>query len=119
MAEDAVNKAVKIGGLTQRECVTETLGIAAPEPGTDSEKIHRSLPYTVGDAVRAVRTEMARTVEDVLARRTRALFLNARASIEAADTVARIIARETSDTDYDADKDVAEFKTVAANYLGF
>ena len=119
MAEDAINKAVKIGGLTQRECVTETLGIAPPELAAGNEKIHRDLPYTVGDVVRALRTEMAQTVEDVLARRTRALFLNARASIEAADTVARIIAYETSRNNYDADKDVAEFKTVAGNYLGF
>ena len=119
MAEDAVNKAVKIGGLPQRQCVTQTLGIAASEPATDSKKIHRDLPYTVADVVRAVRTEMAQTVEDVLARRTRALFLNARAAIEAAEDVARIIASETARTDYDADKDVAEFKAVAGNYLGF
>jgi glycerol-3-phosphate dehydrogenase len=38
--------------------------------------------------------EMARTVEDVLARRTRALFLNAKAACEAAPAVAAIMASE-------------------------
>ena len=47
----------------------------------------------------AVRYEMARTVEDLLARRTRALFLDARAAIEAAPTVADILARELARND--------------------
>ena len=42
----------------------------------------------------AVRKEMARTVEDVLARRTRALFLDARESVKMAPEVAEIMARE-------------------------
>lgn len=42
----------------------------------------------------AARHEMARTLEDVLARRTRALFLNARAAIEMAARAADLLARE-------------------------
>ena len=42
--------------------------------------LHAQLPYTGAEVVWAARHEMARTVEDVLARRTRALFLNARAA---------------------------------------
>ncbi len=118
MAEDAVNKAVQIGRLSVHECVTETLKISSPEPEINSERLHPDLPFTVGDVMRAVQHEMAQTVEDVLARRTRALFLDAAAAVEAADKVAGIIARETSRADYDAETDAAEFKTLAANYLG-
>ncbi len=118
MAEDAVDKAIAVGSLAKRECITERLEIKPPEAENDETPLHPDLPYSVGDVVRAVRTEMAQTVEDVLARRTRALFLNARAAVEATETVARIIANETSSAGYDVDKDVAEFRAVAANYLG-
>lgn len=58
------------------------------------ECLHERLSDQKCAVVWAVREEMARTVEDVLARRTRALFLDARASIEAAPEVARIMAGE-------------------------
>ena len=60
---------------------------------------------------------MAQTIEDVLARRTRALFLNARAAIDSADTVARIIASETSREGYDGESDVKDFIQVASAYF--
>ncbi len=96
MAEDAVDKAVEMSGLALRDPVTEDLAIA----GTDLDvaegngKLHSDLPYTHNDVVRAVRYEMARTVEDVLARRTRSLFLNAKAAIEISPDVAGIMATE-------------------------
>jgi glycerol-3-phosphate dehydrogenase len=59
-----------------------------------AEPLHPALPYVGAEVVWAVREEMARTVEDVLARRTRALFLNARAAIAMAPRVAVLMARE-------------------------
>jgi len=56
--------------------------------------IHPRLPYLLCEVAWAVRNEMARTLEDVLSRRTRALILDARAALECAPTVARVIARE-------------------------
>jgi glycerol-3-phosphate dehydrogenase len=56
--------------------------------------LHPQLPYLKAEVVWAARQEMARTVEDVLSRRTRALLLDARASLEAAPLVARLLARE-------------------------
>ena len=56
--------------------------------------LHPRLPYLKAEVVWAARQEMARTVEDVLSRRTRALLLDARASLEAAPLVARLLARE-------------------------
>ena len=63
-------------------------------PANSGERLHPTLTYTRDDVVRAVRDEMAQTVEDVLARRTRALFLNAQAAIEMAPKVASIMAEE-------------------------
>jgi glycerol-3-phosphate dehydrogenase len=52
------------------------------------------MTYVAGEVIWAVRNEMARTVEDVLARRTRALLLDAKASVEIAPQVAELMARE-------------------------
>ncbi len=57
-----------------------------------SEPLNPQLPFRKVEVIWAVTHEMARTVEDVLARRTRALFLDARASLEAAPEVARLMA---------------------------
>jgi len=56
--------------------------------------MHPRLPYLMCEVAWAVREEMARSVEDVLSRRTRALVLDARAALECAPAVARVIARE-------------------------
>lgn len=119
MAEDTVNEAAILAGLDERPCKTENLrlhgwlknaqvmkpwevyGSDAPairklcrEKNAYTELLHPELPCRVAEIIWAVRMEMARTVEDVLSRRTRALILNARASMEIAPKVARIMARE-------------------------
>jgi len=66
---------------------------------------------------RAARDEMARTVEDVLARRSRALFLNARRAVEMAPQVARVLAEELGRTPDWAEIQVRMFGELAANYL--
>lgn len=121
MAEDTLNHAMLIGGLEERPCLTEQLQlrgwrspIASALPdylsvyGTDAahveelvkeersfgELLHPRLPYTRACVVWAARQEMARTVEDVLSRRTRALLLDAQAAMEAAPLVASLLAAE-------------------------
>jgi len=69
------------------------------------------------EVVWAVREEMARTVEDVLSRRTRALLLGARASIECAPRVAHLIARELGRDEGWERQAVADYGKVARNYL--
>ena len=81
------------------------------------ERLHPRLPYLKAEVVWAARCEMARTVEDVLARRTRALFLDARAAIEAAPTVASLLAEELQVDDAARDADVEAFRSVARGYL--
>ena len=142
MAQDAVDQAETMVGLEERPCRTEHFQIhgwtrqAIPEPslrvyGADApaireiameepalaEKIHPDLPYIGAEVIWAVRSEMARTVEDALARRTRALLLGARASIEAAPRVAELMARELKrDGDWQK-RTVKEFTRVAQGYL--
>jgi glycerol-3-phosphate dehydrogenase len=142
MAEDAVDQAETMAGFEERRCTTEHLQIhgwtkqqiTAPNLrvyGADAaaikeladvepalaEKLHPQLPYTGAEVVWAVREEMARTVEDVLARRTRALLLGARASIEAAPKVAELIARELGADEAWKRASVANFETVAQGYV--
>jgi glycerol-3-phosphate dehydrogenase len=81
MAEDAVDHALVLGHLDERPCVTRDLRIRDPGPHEDS-------------AAWYARHEMARTVEDVLARRTRLLFLDARAALTQAPQIARELAQE-------------------------
>ncbi|MCC7306084.1 MAG: glycerol-3-phosphate dehydrogenase/oxidase [Acidobacteria bacterium] len=118
MAEDAVDKAIEIGGLEQTPCRTADLPIQPPN-GTDEngERLHPMLPYTHDDVVRAVRDEMAQTVEDVLARRTRALFLNARAAVEMAPVVASIMAEEMGFGNDWIESQAEQFHRTAAAYL--
>jgi glycerol-3-phosphate dehydrogenase len=142
MAEDAVDQAQTMAGLDERPCPTTHLRIhgsgkqeidapclsvygtdapavqelAALEPSL-AEKIHPDLPYIKAEVVWAVREEMARTVEDVLSRRTRGLLLGARASIEAAPVVADLLARELGRDEVWKDKAVADYKAVAQGYV--
>ncbi len=79
--------------------------------------LHPRLPFRLREVVWAARNEMARTVEDVLARRTRALFLDARAAIEAAPVVASILARELNRNAAWTAKDLTSFVDIAKGYL--
>jgi glycerol-3-phosphate dehydrogenase len=108
MAEDTINRAAEIGGLPPKRCPTAEI------------QIHKSTTetHTIEEAtVRAVREEMARTVEDVLARRTRSLFLDARASIQSAQKVAEIVARELGKNGLWRDAEVKCYAEIARNAI--
>ena len=79
--------------------------------------LHRRLPFRRREVIWAARYEMARTVEDVLARRTRSLFLDARAAIEAAPTVANLLAQELDRSESWKTIDLAHFQETAKGYL--
>jgi glycerol-3-phosphate dehydrogenase len=82
-----------------------------------AESLHPALPYTGAEIVWAARSEMARTVEDALARRTRALFLNARAATAMAPRVAALMARELGHgAEWELDQTQA-FLKIAQGYL--
>ena len=84
-----------------------------------AEKLHEDLPYSAAEIVWATRFEMAQTLEDVLARRTRALFLDARAAIEIAPRTAEIMARELEKDKFWIDEQIKSFVETAKNYLPF
>jgi glycerol-3-phosphate dehydrogenase len=119
MAEDCVDHAVVLARLNERPCVTKELRLhgyhrqaaqfgALAGYGSDAvalgdlirsqpelaQPLHDALPICGAQVVWAARHEMARTLDDVLARRTRALFLNARAALEMAPAVVRLLAAE-------------------------
>ncbi|QHB17017.1 glycerol-3-phosphate dehydrogenase/oxidase [Mannheimia pernigra] len=82
-----------------------------------AEKIHPRLDYTIAEVIWAVRHEMAQTVEDVLARRVRLLFTDARAAIDSAVKVAAIMAKEMGKDDIWQQQQVAQFLDIAKHYL--
>jgi len=79
--------------------------------------LHEELHYIKAEVLWAVREEMARTVEDFLARRSRALFLDARASIEMAAEVARLMAVELNYDDDWQKAQVDDYTKLASGYL--
>jgi glycerol-3-phosphate dehydrogenase len=142
MAEDAVDHGIVLGGLEQEECVTKELNIHGfhthPERfgeladyGSDapavealirsdpalSERIHPRLRPYAGEVVWAVREEMARTVDDVLARRTRSLILDARAAMEAAPRVAELMAKELERDGSWVEAQLRDFRKMAQAYI--
>jgi glycerol-3-phosphate dehydrogenase len=82
-----------------------------------SEKLHPELPYQTGEVVWHARHEMARTVEDVLARRTRALLLDAKASVEIAPKVADLLAAELGKDAQWAKAQAEQYTATAEGYL--
>ena len=79
--------------------------------------LHPRLPFRMREVVWAVRHEMARTVEDLLARRTRALFLDARAAMEAAPGVAALLAKELEKDERWRENQIAAFGEMAKGYI--
>jgi glycerol-3-phosphate dehydrogenase len=146
MAEDALADAVQVGGLAQAACVTENLvlhgfmrrddpdlpsdpalrgygsdaalveALAREDAGWE-KPLHARLPYRGVHVVFAVRHELARTLEDVLSRRTRALLLDARASIEIAPAVAALMASQLGRDAAWARAQVASYESLARGYL--
>ncbi len=142
MAEDCIDQAALLAGLEERPCVTRRLRIHGYHYqagqfghlsvyGSDAIAIREmirlhpergrplspALPYLEAEAVWAVRWEMARRVEDVLERRTRALQLNARAAMEAAPRVAEILAAELGRGADWQRQETEAFRRLAARYL--
>jgi glycerol-3-phosphate dehydrogenase len=142
MAEDAVGHAATLAGLDPRRCPTRNLAIHGfhlhaarygelAHYGSDAPavaallasdprfaaRVHPRLPARMGQVAWAVRHEMARTVDDVLARRTRSLLIEARAAIEAAPAVASVMADELGRGEDWVRGQVEAFEGIARRYL--
>jgi glycerol-3-phosphate dehydrogenase len=127
MAEDAVDHAATLAMLEPRPCPTRELRIHGGDAegvealGRDrpalAEPLHEALEVTGAQVVWSARHEMARTVEDALSRRTRALLLDAAAAIEAAPAVAALLAEELGRDDAWQRREVEQFAATARGYL--
>lgn len=141
MAEDSIDQASVLAGLEFKPCITEDLQIHGyhrhaaefkelswygsdapaindlinlnPELGV---KLHPELPIVGAEVIWAVRQEMARTIEDVLSRRTRALLLNAKASVEVAPRVAELIASELGFGKSWQNDQIVQYRDLAKTY---
>ena len=142
MAEDVMEIAIHKAGMSEKECVTKNLHIHGYKEnnnytaplyyyGTDEDGIetliknnaalsgliHPSLPYIKAEITWAVQNEMCMTVEDALARRTRALLLDAKAAMESAQLVANMMAKEMGKDENWIKNQIDNFNSVANNYL--
>jgi glycerol-3-phosphate dehydrogenase len=141
MAEETINKAIKSGFLEKRECCTVDLKLTKLSDNQNSGRLHiygdgaleiekliaetpssgkpldPRLPYTSAEIKWICRNEMPVSIEDILARRTRALFLNARASADIAPLVAHLMAAELGhDIKWEAEQ-VASYNELIINYI--
>jgi len=145
MAEDTIDKAIIAGNLPAGACVTAAvkihgypgagnltgenahlaiygsdaqaiLDLTAAQPDL-GRKLHPAFSNSYAEVVWAVRYEMARTIEDVLARRLRILFLDARAAIDMAPIVAGIMAAELGQNAAWQQAQVKQFTELASSYL--
>lgn len=143
MAEDCIDRVINEFQLEPLPCKTKTLPIhgSAINPGDmadersyygadltqvqtlerqipkGSELLHPDLALRTVDIIWAVRQEMARTVDDVLARRTRSLFCDARAAIEVAPQVVSLMAKEMGTDERWCERQLSEFRDVANHFL--
>jgi glycerol-3-phosphate dehydrogenase len=142
MGEDTIDQAALVAGLDERESRTRSLRVHGwlkevdrSDPlhvyGSDArairdmiaaqpalgERLHVRWPWVKAAVRWAARQEMARTVEDVLARRMRALLLDARGSIEAAPIVAELLASELGRDTAWQQMQVREYSALAQGYL--
>ncbi len=137
MGEDGVDQAIKVGFLEKRPTRTPNMrlhgysenitGAFSDVYGSDlaeirklpgaQDRLHASLDVTEAEVRWAARSELARTVEDVLSRRSRSLLLDARASIAAAPRVASILASELGKDDAWAKSQTLAYEQLASGYL--
>jgi len=141
MAEETIDKAIKAGFLKEAKCITSNLMLVAPASNDISNRLHiygdhsidiekiisenpglgfpidSRLPYTKAEILWICRNEMPVKLEDILARRTRSLFLNAHASAEIAPEVAGLMAMEFGyDREWEEEQ-IESYKKLVENYI--
>ena len=139
MAEDTVDVVVSRLGRGRRRSPTRRLRLAGAARAADDDRLGRrygaaadevraltafdatlaeplvpGLPYLRAEAVYAVRSEMATTLDDVLCRRTRAHLFDRRACLTAAPAVTELLAGELGWSDEEAARQLADYRARCA-----
>lgn len=144
IAEDIIDKAIVVHRLPKKKCTTEHIAIHGNTEtnsvarknhlyiyGTDipkilelqnnepelKEKLHPDYEYTMAEVAWAIRYEMARTIDDILARRVRLLFLDARAAIASCEKVGQLLAKELGHNETWTQNQISQFKGLANGFL--
>lgn len=142
MAQDTINKAISIGKLERRACKTKTIKIHGAMDAVDTtqhlyiygsdqaaiqnlieespelgDALHPNLSQVKAEIIWAVRNEMARTVDDVLARRVRTLFLDARITLEITPLVAKMVAKELGKDAFWETQQINDFSKIVKQYI--
>jgi glycerol-3-phosphate dehydrogenase len=109
-----VTSELKIGDPDKRRAMIEAI---IDEDSNNAKLLHENYPYTVAELIFAIRHELAQTVEDLLARRTRLLFLDAGVAITLTNFVAGLLAQELGkDTVWEANQ-IATFNSLAEQHF--
>lgn len=129
MAEDAVDNAAFVGKLNKVKCKTQQIAIGDVNENNQrkefiikndanlNNRLHPNYTFTNADVIYAVQHEMAMTIEDVLARRIRLLFLDAKIAMEVAPMVASVMAAYLNKDDQWEKEQVESFTTLAKQYI--
>jgi glycerol-3-phosphate dehydrogenase len=141
MAMDVVNKAIELGKLPAARCITEGVKIHGYLPGIDegalgiygadaegirtlmvdepelNVPVYKGYDYVKAEVIWMVRNEMARSIEDVLSRRMRLLFLDAKGALLLAPEVASLMAEELGRNTQWVEAQILEFKNLVKQYL--
>jgi glycerol-3-phosphate dehydrogenase len=117
MAEDAVNNAIFVAKFSYKGCVTKHLQIESSEFDNINYDDTIENIYSTENIKKFIANEMAITIEDILARRTRLLFLDAKAAVQAAPLVAQRMATILNKDEQWAQTEIDNFTELAKNYL--
>jgi glycerol-3-phosphate dehydrogenase len=141
MAEETIDRAIRAGMLEKNKCVTKERSLFSPDPALHRERLriygskaveiekmmcgqpsmgeplNPVLPYTRAEIIWICRNEMPRTLEDMLARRTRSLFLDVSASVAMAPEVADIMAEELGYDSRWKEQQLEAYNKLTLNYL--
>ena len=117
MAQDTLDFVTGLGLLEKIPCNTAVMPFDETTHLHKGEKLHSNLPYTNDDIEIAIEHEMATNLTDVLARRTRALILDAKASLEVAPQVAQTLQKRLGHSDAWREEQIDKYKTEVRLYL--
>jgi glycerol-3-phosphate dehydrogenase len=141
MAEETIDKAIRSGILERKPCSTKDFRFYSGNGDSNIERlkiygsgsgeieklineypetgdlIDNRLPYTKAEIIWICRNEMPVKLEDILARRSRAIFLDARASLDVAPVVAEIMANEAVTGSVWIEKELDDYRNLVSKYL--